>query len=550
MPLTRKALAEMDEATLRTRVLIPLFEAMGFLDVFEYHGGAQELGKDIVMWKRDAIRDRLNYAVVAKAGRITGRANGRSSAGEVTIQVQEAFGAPYQDPRSQLERRVDRCIVVSSRDIKKEATIAICGALRGQRADGHVDFISGDKLWRHIQEFMPGDGAVQKLFDVGEVLASASKHHEVIAIVGPDGLTFTTKPKHVDAHAAEPLIVRAQLAFPETPEGLEALAEMRRHIETGAPVSVPQQFVKNLELPEVLRSLIGEHETPNVIQLGARRGAAPLQTNIIARSESGEVVRIDGIRFDIVQAGTSEITFDNAAQLTGWHFVLRVRPKDQTVRFTFDIAPVSRNVHQQLLAVSFLELAALGAVLAIEDANSGLEIFNFQTGGERITPPEAGLREFLERLAIIQRAANVPIAMPDRLIAQDEVEEVYGLAEAVQTGHMNGSSTGELQVSAGRAGAENALLAAGSAPVVLDIPQETWPILDQQIPVGRVIWSFEGMGLSADQRAALADQLQSQPESETFDFRLSPLRNGRAACSIRFERWLPREEAALLAEVP
>ena len=90
---SRSDIQNMSEATLRTEILIPLFKAMGFSDVFEYHGGPQEQGKDIVMWREDAgAVDRQNYSVVAKAQRITGKVEGGGGAGEVAVQVQQCFG--------------------------------------------------------------------------------------------------------------------------------------------------------------------------------------------------------------------------------------------------------------------------------------------------------------------------------------------------------------------------------------------------------------------------------------------------------------------------
>ena len=80
--ITRDQLAGVSENLLREEVLIPLFTAMGYRDVFAYHGGALEVGKDIVMWKPDDFRDRVNYAVVVKKGNLTGRASGGGSAGE------------------------------------------------------------------------------------------------------------------------------------------------------------------------------------------------------------------------------------------------------------------------------------------------------------------------------------------------------------------------------------------------------------------------------------------------------------------------------------
>jgi hypothetical protein len=72
--LTRDNFDTMDEATLRTHVLIPLLREMGYQDVFEYHGGAGEQGKDIVCWKPEDLGSRENLAIVAKASQMTGQA--------------------------------------------------------------------------------------------------------------------------------------------------------------------------------------------------------------------------------------------------------------------------------------------------------------------------------------------------------------------------------------------------------------------------------------------------------------------------------------------
>jgi hypothetical protein len=43
--LTKRHVEQMEEKDLRKSVLIPLLRAMGYQDVYEYHGGSGELGK-------------------------------------------------------------------------------------------------------------------------------------------------------------------------------------------------------------------------------------------------------------------------------------------------------------------------------------------------------------------------------------------------------------------------------------------------------------------------------------------------------------------------
>jgi len=91
----REGLGTLKEDGLREKVLKPLFEAMGFKDVFLYHGGSLETGKDIVMWREDDFGIRRNWAVVAKATSISGSVTARSGAGEVRTQVEQCQGLGF-----------------------------------------------------------------------------------------------------------------------------------------------------------------------------------------------------------------------------------------------------------------------------------------------------------------------------------------------------------------------------------------------------------------------------------------------------------------------
>jgi len=124
----------MKEKELQRDVLVPLFEAWGFRDV-EVHQGTTEAGKDLVMWRPGDLRERLNYAVVVKAKPISGKAAGKSSAAEVRFQIEQAFSSEWYDSKTTKVQRADRCFVVCSKEIKKEAISAIQGVLNANNLD-------------------------------------------------------------------------------------------------------------------------------------------------------------------------------------------------------------------------------------------------------------------------------------------------------------------------------------------------------------------------------------------------------------------------------
>src|SRR5712692_10700429 len=107
MALTKQQLLEMKEAELQSKVLIPLFKAMGYQDV-QLHQGTTEYGKDIVMWKPGDFGNRVNHAVVVKAKTITGSVSGNSGSGTVASQIQQCFGRNYLDSLTGEEQRINQ----------------------------------------------------------------------------------------------------------------------------------------------------------------------------------------------------------------------------------------------------------------------------------------------------------------------------------------------------------------------------------------------------------------------------------------------------------
>ena len=94
------------------------------------------------MWRLGDLGERLNYAVVVKAKPISGKAAGKSSAAEVRFQIEQAFSSEWYDSKTTKAQRADRCFVICSKEIKKEA--AIQGVLNASNLDKVTRFIDGD----------------------------------------------------------------------------------------------------------------------------------------------------------------------------------------------------------------------------------------------------------------------------------------------------------------------------------------------------------------------------------------------------------------------
>ena len=94
---------------------------------------------------------RVNYRVVAKADKVSGKVSGRSSAGEVFNQVRQGSGSAYLDPVTTEQRPVGRCFVVTSKAIAKKALNSLQSLVKQGGLEKVTELIDGEKLWELIE---------------------------------------------------------------------------------------------------------------------------------------------------------------------------------------------------------------------------------------------------------------------------------------------------------------------------------------------------------------------------------------------------------------
>jgi hypothetical protein len=228
---------------------------MGFQHVVEYHGGILEQGKDFVMWKPGPDGRRENWAVVVKAGRVTGAAAGKGSAAEVCFQIQQAAQATYLDPVSAKQTTIDRIYVVSNDRISKEAILSIGSALPPAIQAKLEGFYGLDRLWEWLQQFSPRKAAVDTLSRVSRELQHGSELFDVSTTLVDGKVQLSVKPRA----GANPDAARigGTIEFSATHEhSAQNLASLQQHLATGAPVRIEQARV-SLNLPDELSELVG-----------------------------------------------------------------------------------------------------------------------------------------------------------------------------------------------------------------------------------------------------------------------------------------------------
>ena len=435
MSLTKQQLQNMKEADLRTQVLIPLFNAMGFHDVSHYHGGPGEQGKDITMWHGNVLGDREYYAVVAKAGRITGAAKGKGSAAEVQMQIAQALGSTFTDTADLSERQATRCWVVSSHEIKKEATESIKNALGTRATNRSVRFIDGDELWKLIQRHQPERTIAQTLRSASQVLDNLSDHHRVITRMRGGAIHLALEPKYPGAASVESTAITAEFTFPATDEVKTIVDALNSHIKRGTPVTIPGAFLTRLDVPKPLEPFLKDGPI-EAIAIGPIEGRKEISTTIVAQGTGDEEYRLAGVRFRGVRLGSEESELTSRDSDAPWAFAITANKATKRFTMTFAIPDGPRPVKRAMEAARFQQVLSQGGRLRFLNDETGLQLFSCDVATGVFPSPPVGWLQFLESLMFLQERCQVAVNLPDDVSFED-AREVIELAARIRAGVLN-----------------------------------------------------------------------------------------------------------------
>jgi len=433
--MTKTKLKQLKEKQLREDILIPLFRAMGFRDVFEYHGGSLEKGKDIIMWKPNESGNRINYAVIVKTTNISGKVTGKSSAGEVRIQIEQCFNEPCKDPVTGKKIDVDRCWIVTSKKITKEALEAIGGILESQNLTERIEFINGDKLYEYLEKHAPEKTVFDKLNQIQQLFDNASPHYQIVTQMEDNNIGISLKPKYPGAETEHPLRFSNHLYFPDTPEGKEKSEEYERYIRTGAPFMVPKEFIQNMEIPDFLKPFLeGIEGKIRSVGIGPQRIMRSFWVQIGVNCIDGQKFTMDTIELRIVQAGTEEITLTNEHQTIPWKLRLVFNSRDKKMHFWYNVTYAGLNVNQVLELLKFQSAMAKGGEFIIKDVMTGFPLYQTMKEENKDESPSPKFIELIEKLVFIQKETKTYLTFPGAEIEPLEIIKILTTAEKIETG--------------------------------------------------------------------------------------------------------------------
>ena len=544
--LTRHAFDNMDEATLRAQVLIPLLQEMGYQDVKEYHGTG-ELGKDIVCWKADAFGGRQNLVVVAKATRMTGKAKvDKGTAGEVSTQIRQCFGSNYADPITAKSQSANEVWVVTNKGISQQAIDAISAGV-GASDMRSVRITDADNLWKLVVKHLP----VSVLDHVGRLQRAVqdidSPYQPRITLTG-DQTSIAFEEKTPGSAKEQPLTFKARFVTKEASDEFEE--KLQHYRETGEGTEIPANLIDNFEFPDILQKFFGS--SPAGVKMTLIPAPVPkaIPVCVTFRCDDGDQYVCPYLVLQGVQVGTKRVRIVSEEGIIPFRLTLDMQTLEgeaffSKVDFTVDAreAPYNAVQYSEWLHLNNCMSKALN--IQIESVETGISLLETKSSLGIMTAPELDYVAFYDRLAAVQRRTKVPIIVPDRDLTEDEVRLIEELYEIVTTGRWE-VEWSDAQITVEPDATFLSSLLEGFSedkPGFMIRNQEIIHMLfGIEIPIGPMRETVSGAKL-ANLEETREKLINLNSSSEPIEIILEPVTGGKtpAKCIVEYVNWLPPE---------
>jgi hypothetical protein len=533
---SKEILLNLDEAALRRDVLLPLFRAMGFHDVVEYHGGTLEQGKDIVMWRNDATGNRVNYAVVVKAKPISGRASGSASAAEVSFQIQQCFGTAYLDSAGPGYQTVHHCYVVCPHELKTEALQALNSSLSGAGLERITNYLCGNKLWQLIDEHLSEKTLLARADAIRRALQGSPDQQGTELFVSQKEIRIRISPPR--RLNPDDNIIRAVFEFPHTAEGKAAKEALETHVRSGAPATIPGEYIKEFSVPDYFARL-GFDKPASLEMFPLTRPSILL--NVEMASHVG-TVRVENLPFT-GRAETDEIFLESATPEQPWRISLRFISSKRETSFSIHVDYEGLNVKRQLEAMTFEQALCAGGILRVEIAQTGQIIANAPVEAQSfgVSQPQHVV-DLLQTLLAIQERTGKLFSLPMGLLKAADVAAAEAVLKALR-GEVVKRRIAKMTFSIVPEGREQLLEAArsGEALMFTRAGTEEISVFGTMVPMGTVVEAVEGLRLTPESVTELSRARDSNQTTAVEVTLVGPATGQNT--EAKYVDWLPPDEA-------
>ena len=487
MRLTRREqLSEINEQALRESVLKPLLEKMGFQDVFLWHGGGGELGKDIVTWSPNKLGVRRNLAIVAKAGRLSGA----RAVGEVATQVSQAFNSPYRDPLSGEEQFVHECWVVTSGVMGKEARDGLRSALAPFQSV-NVNILDGNEVWRLWGKHFEADLSASIQL-AQQHLAEIKSPFKLEVKITEESTQVNILPAVPGTISGEQMEFSGTFEIPDTDEGRLQVSRIEDSFTKGTPVSIKPGEFANFVLPVQLRELFEQvfGALPDAswsMEIGSSSSDVVMPIKVELICDDGKFVGLPYIELKMHHGGTKEMTITNEHQF--YPILVRqvVDIESKSFHFTVEKRDGPISPPNLLLWMECCECFSKGCLVQLTHLESGLIFSTGHFPGNDSFDP--AYKDLVSEIAFLQKKAQFPIMIPNPPFSSGDLDSLQILHQVMEDREIHGTWTEADLVARGKHGDEAEISDQLSQvePFNLRIEKDAFlPLFGANIPMGRM----------------------------------------------------------------
>jgi len=429
--IVEKKLALLKEDEFREDILIPLFKAMRFQNVINYHGGSKELGKDIIMWKEDELFIRQNYAVVVKVGQITGKIGGKGTFQTVATQVSQALNTTFLDEKTLEEQSIHKCIIVTNQFIKKEARDALFSILK-ENIDKHlITIFDLDNLIKNIIKYRIITITPDDIFS----LLEKANHDRTFKINGLQNING----KKVISFGADKNIppektdIKLTFHFPNDKAGLDMEKKVKDFLDHGGPIDVPRKYV-TIDSPdfnnEIGTESIAQISIGNIINPTTYYLKMEIDTNV------GNSFSIPFLEFKKKFTGRKSFTL--VCDFEPLVFTISIRiEKDNKIHFNYTLKKDLYNytMYELLLFEEFCLAISKGGKMYLYDIKTNIRVLAFTIYPDTNNSRDNFFLELFKKGTIIQQITNTLLYYPHNGFTQQDINDINNLFDIISNGY-------------------------------------------------------------------------------------------------------------------
>jgi hypothetical protein len=427
----QKWISSLDEHQFRTLVLIPLFKALGYQSVYHYHGGAREIGKDIVMWKNDDFRNRENTAVVVKSGTLTGSVTGKGSVSEVFIQVQQALGSKYKDQISGEEQKIHKCLVVTSLPVSKNVVEALRDAWEKSSINQFVKILDCSVLVDYLIIHNITPYSIELMIDTFSKL----NNNKLQKITLEKNDNRTTVSINVSSNGTkEDLVGEFGFEFTDDEESKRTMAQLTAFEEKGESVEIDKKFIKKFRLPSIFEN-IGISSNVDKIVLGPALSDEVWKFDFKILNNENVVGEMQNLEFNIEARGSKQTKINNKKQNLPFIFELTFTHEMKlNFHFSYNVKLESTSAYELNIYNNFLYALSEGGHILIFDSKTKTMLSKMAFPRDIIKRPNSLYMDIVKMLAFIQTEINEPIFFPKKGISEEEYNEILRTYKIMKEG--------------------------------------------------------------------------------------------------------------------